>query len=390
MKLLTIIALWALPFGGSVAAAAPSPNAAPAVSVEDGAIVVRAPGSIRWNKADEDARRAALSVTVVASDHASTPVAGEARLVSGALRFEPLFPLPAGQRFAVAWRPQAIGGAGRAVVTIVEIPRAPTPRARVVGFGPDVPAIAANTLRLYVHFDQPMRAEAVVEHVELQDDAGRTIAEPFFVAGPELWSADGTRLTLLFDPGRVKTGLVAHDRLGRALRPGGAVRLVVRGTLPDATGRPIGQDFTRRWAVGPEARSRIAPSRWTVSAPPAGSVEPLVIALDAPVDRILLSERVRLVDTNGRPVAGHVKAAAAGDRWTLEPARPWAAGRYLVQVDPDLEDHAGNTVASRFDRPRRASGRATGPVTIELAVDLPPSAALTIPPRAASGSCRGH
>lgn len=226
-----------------------------------------------------------------------------------------------------------------------------TTAAEAVTFAPDVPTLAANTLRIYVHFDRPMRTDAVDGHVELRDETGRLIDAPFFAGGPELWSPDGTRLTLLFDPGRVKSGLAAHDRLGRALRPGGAVRLVVRGTLPGADGRPLGYTASRRWTVGPPDTRRVDPARWTITAPRAGTVEPLVVRLDAPVDRLLLESGAALLDPDGALVSGPVTVSAAGDRWRLTPARPWAAGRHTLLVESTLEDHAGNSLAGRFDRP---------------------------------------
>ncbi len=223
--------------------------------------------------------------------------------------------------------------------------------ASAVSFTPDTPTLAANTLRIYVHFERPMRTDAVDGHVELRDDAGRLIDAPFFVGGHEFWSADGTRLTLLFDPGRVKSGLIAHDRLGRALRAGGAVRLVVRGTLPDARGRPLGRTVSRRWAVGPVDARRIEPARWAVTTPAAGGRDPLVVRLDEPVDRLLLEQGMALLDPAGRPVAGAVAVSPSGDRWRFDPQRPWAAGDHALLVDPALEDHAGNSLVGRFDRP---------------------------------------
>ncbi|MGR5147958.1 hypothetical protein ACQKP8_15595 [Photobacterium alginatilyticum] len=54
-----------------------------------------------------------------------------------------------------------------------------------------------------------------------------------------LWSTDSSRLTLLFDPGRVKTGLVAHNAMGRALIPGEDYQLVIDPILEDVAGNRI-------------------------------------------------------------------------------------------------------------------------------------------------------
>ena len=37
--------------------------------------------------------------------------------------------------------------------------------------------------------------------------SGQAVADPFLELDEELWSTDGRRFTLLFDPGRIKRGL---------------------------------------------------------------------------------------------------------------------------------------------------------------------------------------
>ena len=128
-------------------------------------------------------------------------------------------------------------------------------------------------------------------------------------------------------------------------------RDLIDAAVRDAAGRPLGRRFERRWAVRPADRARVAPERWVVTAPPVGSIERLTVQLDAPVDRLLLAERVNLRDPRGQAVSGTVQISPAGDRWSLAPDEPWSAGAYALEVDVTLEDHAGNSVAGPFDRP---------------------------------------
>jgi hypothetical protein len=53
------------------------------------------------------------------------------------------------------------------------------------------------------------------------------IQEPFLEQ--ELWSPDGKLLTVLMHPGRVKSGLIAHDERGPILSPGEDVTLTLDG-----------------------------------------------------------------------------------------------------------------------------------------------------------------
>ena len=43
---------------------------------------------------------------------------------------------------------------------------------------------------------------------------------PFLELGEELWDPEGRRLTLLFDPGRIKRGLKPREDAGQILQPG--------------------------------------------------------------------------------------------------------------------------------------------------------------------------
>jgi len=333
LRILTLVAL-----GCALPAAA---LAAPSASIDP-------TGAIRVDGLDAG-QAARLSVHVDGADAGAPPIAGRVERTATGVRFVPRYPLAAGHRFTVT----GYGGPPLHASTPARI--APPPR--VIGFAPAVEALPANTLRLYVRFATPMRRDDATAHVALLDGAGRPIDQPFFVADGELWSDDGTRLTLLFDPGRVKTGLAAHDRLGRALAPGGALRLVVRATMPDAHGRPLGQRFERRWAVASADLDPPDPDRWRFVAPQAGTRQPAVIALDAPVDAVLLGERVDILGADGAVVPGRVDVAPAGDRWAFVPDVPWRAGAYRWRVDARLEDHAGNALDGLFDRPAHVAPR---------------------------------
>ena len=68
---------------------------------------------------------------------------------------------------------------------------------------------------------------------------------------PELWDPSRRRLTVLFDPARIKRGLAPHHEVGYPLGAGVAVDVVVDEGLRDAEGRPLVEPHTRRYEVGP-------------------------------------------------------------------------------------------------------------------------------------------
>ena len=91
------------------------------------------------------------------------------------------------------------------------------PRVRqIYPSGADVPA---NLLRVYVEFSGPMGRDNALKHIRLLDESGSEVIAPFLPVEAELWTADRTRFTLLFDPGRVKRGIKPNlDHGTRACR----------------------------------------------------------------------------------------------------------------------------------------------------------------------------
>ena len=58
----------------------------------------------------------------------------------------------------------------------------------------------------------------------------------------ELWDPSQTRLTVLFDPARIKRGLVPNAQLGLPLRAGRRYRLEIDSAWPDAQGVALSAD----------------------------------------------------------------------------------------------------------------------------------------------------
>ncbi len=83
--------------------------------------------------------------------------------------------------------------------------------------------LPANLLRLYLNFDTPMARGQVAEFIHLVDAQGQEMPNAFLNLGIEFWSTDQRRLTILFDPGRLKQGVGPNAVIGPPLAPGGAM-----------------------------------------------------------------------------------------------------------------------------------------------------------------------
>jgi hypothetical protein len=276
------------------------------------------------------------------------PSAGRFDLVGEEVWFAPRHPLRDGLRYSLLWT----AGAGLVELGSLEVPAADAePVTRVREIHPTWPEIPHNCLRLYIVFSGPMGEGWAGGAVRVVDETtGEALDRALLPMEPELWDPARRRLTVLFDPGRIKRGLRPHDELGYPLRPGRSVALVVDHGFRDAAGRRLVAPATRRYRVGPAERRRVDPGRWRWTWP-SGPAEPLQVAFDRPLDHALLHRCVRLLDGEGAgvPVAVSVPPGERGA--SLLPAAGWRRGdRYRVAIDPRLEDLAGNSLRRVFDR----------------------------------------
>jgi hypothetical protein len=191
-------------------------------------------------------------------------------------------------------------------------------------------------------------------YVHLRDDKGAEIDRPFLELPQELWSPDGTRLTLLFEPGRIKRGLVPRAEQGPILVAGRTYSLSIDGKWPDAAGRPLKEPVRKSFrAVAAEA-DRPDPSTWKIESPTVGSRGRLVVRFPKPLDRAMLERVLRVCPlaesaVTKNELAGGVEVADEETRWSFTPRDPWSAGRYALVVSTILEDRAGNSIRLPFE-----------------------------------------
>lgn len=214
---------------------------------------------------------------------------------------------------------------------------------------PTATELPENLLRMYVYFPKPMAADGLA-HVRLLDAQDVPVNGVFLASREDLWSPDRRRLTLLLDPGRVKTGLVAHDTMGRALVPGQTYTLEISGATMDAEGCPFGQDIRHAFTVTEADLSTPNPAEWSVSTPKADSSDPVIVDLGTTHDHLSMAYRLRVVDRHAKLVPGSIALGPDEASWLFTPRTPWEAATYDLLIDERLEDLAGNRPGALFDR----------------------------------------
>ena len=280
------------------------------------------------------------------------------------LRFTPRFPFDPGQRYDVRLDPSRLPSSSAAAAwrsqiirTSVALP-APEGRAttRVVAVFPGADDVPENLLRMYIVFSAPMSLGGASGHVQLLDEHERVVEDPFLPLDVDLWNDNRTRYTVLFDPGRVKRGILPNEEMGRALAAGRRYTLVVDDGWRDAAGQKLAAPFRRSFRAGPPADHALDPQAWRIEAPLAQTRDPLLVTFPASLDHALL-QRALTVSLNGERVTGDVQTDAGETRWLFSPAAPWRAGEYQLHASSILEDVAGNRIGRPFEVEELAAGR---------------------------------
>ena len=245
----------------------------------------------------------------------------------------------------------------------------------VIAGEPDAPAITAiypsggevpaNHLKFYIHFSEPMRQGVFLEHCTLLDAQSQPVPDPFREA--ELWSADRTRLTLWFHPGRQKTGVNLNEEFGPVLRPGATYTLRVSGKWPSASGIPLGKGIEKQFRATARAARQLDAVDWRLIPGAIGTRDPLAVRFPAPLDRALLLRCVRVVDSGGHPLKGTVETAEREQVWRFIPEAPWAGAPHRLVAESIIEDLAGNSLA----RPFEVDLQAPAPKQIPAIVEVP-------------------
>jgi hypothetical protein len=305
-----------------------------------------------------DAWSALLRVAVARDGKASAvPVSGSYTVTSGTVRFTPILPFEAGRDYAVVFDPAAApAGALRQVSPVsrtVSTPAAPRAEpVQVTDIYPGGPIVPANLLRMYIEFSGPMGSLTGQDYVRIVDAADNDIPGALLPLDTDLWNGDRTRFTILFDPGRVKRGILPNRAMGRPLRPGATFSLLVSRDWPDAHGQPLTAAFRKTYRVGAANERALSVTSWRVAPPTLGSREAVRVTFPAPLDRGLLQRALSVVRVEGageRPIAGDITIEPAETGWRMVPKEPWLAGAYVISVLPALEDPSGNRIGQAFE-----------------------------------------
>lgn len=233
---------------------------------------------------------------------------------------------------------------------VLESKRKQNQSPKVVSVYPTSDSLPENLLRFYVQFSHSMKTVYNLENIKLLNDKGEEIKGAIFNNVYELWDSEQKQLTLILDPARVKTGLVAHESLGRALQVNKKYQLVIE-KAEDVDGNLLEKVFVKDFFVTKADTVSPKIENWDILLPQKNSRHILTIKFPQMLDRLSLTNRIWLSNSKKEIVKGSIKISHQEKQWGFIPDNKWIKGRYVLHVNGRLEDPSGNNLNGLFDHP---------------------------------------
>ena len=300
--------------------------------------------------------RSILKIYLHQDNGKSTPaIIGKYRVVGDSLIFTPHFPFSYDLKYRVEIRDNPI-----------YLFQRPHPSNRVSTFvkfiSPTADTLPTNLLKIYLHFSAPMSEGNAYDHIHLLSETGDTMNGTFLHLLPELWNDDKTRLTLWFDPGRIKRDLGPNNVMGAPLEQDQKYQLVINSKWPDQQGFPIQKYFRKHLVIKKADRLQPNPNDWDIKLPQQYTFEPLVIDFGESLDLATAQNGFEVFDAsasqlsqdqegeNHKNIKGKIEIVKNESQFYFTPSTKWHPGQYTIRIKGSLEDVAGNNLNRLFDR----------------------------------------
>lgn len=273
----------------------------------------------------------------------SPQMVGSFHLRDGFVVFEPAIPFTRGLTYEVVYKGKRLK---EILIPAPEGAKAPV----VTGIYPSSDSLPENLLKIYVSFSEQMQEGVSARHIFLIKDGVDTLSNVFLDLQPELWNFDRTQLTLWLNPGRIKRDLIPNQEEGAPLVIGSQYELFVKPGWRDAIGDSLLTAFKKSFLT--ISRDTISPDtdRWELKAPASGSLQSVTLSFPEPLDYQVIKTAITMLDPDGKEQLGKIEVLHNERAWRFTPLTEWKKGRYILRVEPRVEDLAGNNLERLFDR----------------------------------------
>jgi len=193
-----------------------------------------------------------------------------------------------------------------------------------------------------------MKSVNNLENIKLLNAYGEEVKGAIFNNVYELWDSEQRQLTLILDPARVKTGLVAHESLGRAIKPNQQYQLVVE-KAEDIYGNLMEEFVIKDFFVTKADIEMPNQENWDFTTPKTNIRSPLTIDFSQILDYQSINNSIQLINGERQIVSGTIEITNNETRWEFYPLKKWKKGTYSIMINSRLEDPAGNNMNGLFD-----------------------------------------
>jgi hypothetical protein len=269
-----------------------------------------------------------------------TAILGEYKERENGIEFHPVIALTPGLKYEVYWAEKFIGE-----VTVPTSKDAPS----VIAVYPGSDTVPENLLKFYIRFSKPMQQGEALDHIRLVKNNEDTLSAVFLDLQPELWNNEGNMLTLWLDPGRIKRGLQPNKILGPPLQSNEHYSLLILPGWRDANGVSLTGPYHKNFYTSTRDSNSPDPNNWSIREPAAGTLQSITIRFTEPLDYVLLQNTMRIVDEKNGEVKGAFEVSNHETELTFVPAQAWERGSFVLEIEPRLEDLAGNNLNHLFD-----------------------------------------
>jgi hypothetical protein len=215
---------------------------------------------------------------------------------------------------------------------------------------PERDTVPENLLKCYLRFSRPMQSVGrALDFIKVTRAGSGEEVSVFLDMPAELWNRDRTQLTLWFDPGRIKSGLIPNKNLGKPLEEGESYHILISGEWRSEDGIPLKEAYQKTYYVGPPDKVKPNPVNWQVMLPKAGTNDPLFIRFEAPVDTFIAREAMLVFHDDNGAVSGNWEVSIPETELKFTPETSWDEGPYTLVTDTRMEDLAGNNLNRLFD-----------------------------------------
>ncbi len=240
----------------------------------------------------------------------------------------------------------------------------------VVAIYPSADELPENQLKFHIAFNTPMTHGDVYKCVKLVNSNGVEVDKAFLIVDQEFWDQEMKMVTLLLDPGRIKRGLKANLQMGAPLKKGETYRLVVNPGWKNIDGVATTSACAKKFSCVEADRKALTISEWKIINPTIESGD-LIIDCGENLNYILAIDAVRVSDERNNIIDGDIFVSAKESVIVFRPKQRWFNGNYTVQVNPLLEDLAGNNLNRLFDEDTHASASKSPVTSRTFTVNIP-------------------